>query len=288
MKYPKLYYTIFLLWILLISGLTIYTIYFLKDISYELVSIITYYFFLNEVLQGIELNPLLSASLEVLIIALLWWRVIKVLGLQGSPFPWFLNIMDGRENKGVSGRFVVCNYIGNINVTSVPSLYHGSIFMRHPNSDKLIRSRLELLMFALPYGFVLIIRDSKIYLKKFTQSQRISYFNSISFQYLRSSVSTSEDKYRSDVVKHLRTISNRFGKNVKRIDGLDWHFYYGGDGKIVDDFGYSIKFKLLENGKYRVFNLGPEGSESNVVSSIDSLRAIATRELHPVERLETD
>ena len=124
--------------------------------------------------------------------ALLWWRIVKVVVLHGSPFAFGKQYTIGRIHRTRTGLGVTMVYIGekpfllkNLrrelkkgwkekwkekwvekrfegepNYDSVNLLY-GAIFRPHPRSDKTVRSRLEYLLLALPFGLVLLITESK-------------------------------------------------------------------------------------------------------------------------------
>ncbi len=108
--------------------------------------------------------------LQILLLILLWWRVIKVVVLHGSPVNIGLTISEGREDdSGQSGRMVHRVWIGDLNVHETEykgQFWYGAVFRSHPSSDKLVRSRLELLLLALPFGCTLHVQESRVFIHK--------------------------------------------------------------------------------------------------------------------------
>ncbi len=88
---------------------------------------------------------------------------------------------------------------------------------------------------------------------------------------------TTPDKFRSEVVKHLKQTGQYFDKEnrVKRIDGLNWYFYLGGGGCVMDDFGNRVSFEVLgEEKKYKVTELGPRRDEEKLAENVNELRVL--------------
>ena len=284
MKTPKFLYTIFWLWFIIVSSITISTLYLINEYVSHIFNSLP---ILDAIHSATELGlpSLVGLSIKIVFLSLILWRIVKVVVFQGSPIPWFLNIMEGRQDQGKTGKLMTITHIGNINASSSdPNLLFGAIFRAHPNSDKLIRARLEFLMITFPMDVVLAIHESKFYIKTIRHKERVDYFGRCAFQYLKSTETTSPDRFRSEMVKQVRSIAGNLGRREKRIDGLSWQFYFGGDGQVSDDFGYYIRFEQLENGAYKVTGLGPDGNMTTNVDSVDALRDLAQKELHPIYR----
>ena len=259
--------------------------------------------FLRDALLGLAPSTLTNApdlrewvwtATNYILGALVWWRAVKVVVLHGSPIPFGIKLSDGRENNGKSGRLVSRAFIGDLDVYRGD--YHGrflygGIFRSHPSSDKIMRSRLELLVLALPIGASLIVQESRLFLSMSDHERRARLFRRVFDKYGRKSESMSSDRFRNEVVRHLRAVGTYFEaeRTSKRIDGLNWHFLMGAEGLVADDFGYQIRFEYDEDGGgFRVKGLGPKGDQEKVVQSVDQLRRVATAELNPIAPNEGD
>ncbi len=89
------------------------------------------------------------------------------------------------------------------------------------------------------------------------------------------------DEFRSEVVKHLKQTGRYSEKEnrVKRIDGLNWCFYSGGHGCVMDDFGNRVSFEVLgEDKKYKVTELGPCRDEERLALNVNELRELVKGE----------
>ena len=233
----------------------------------------------------------LEASwLESLILVLggvlVWWRLVKVFVLHGAPLPLGIAISDGRQNEGRSGRPVTRLHIGDLDVhrgNYKGKFWYGAVFRAHPSSDKIMRSRLELLVLALPFGLSLSVHESRLFVRRSGHEYRANQYRLVFDKYSLTRGSTTPDHYRTEVVRQLRSIGGYFDrrKNVKRIDGLDWHFMMGGEGLIMDDFGCQISFERTDDGTYKVTQLGPEADQEAIVDTMEQIRSIARKELAP-------
>lgn len=209
------------------------------------------------------------------------WRVVKVVVLHGSPIPWGLELSSGRENGGISGR--------RVHMASIEGggkIWFGAVMRAHPASDKLMRTRLEFLIVALPFGRGLMVSESRIHwLGEAEKDMRHQYFVSTAGRYWKPSESKSPDQFRRDVAGHLNEIAKRF-RNGKRIDGLTWQFILGKTWYVRDDFGYQLTCERLDGERFVVKGLGTEVAEEEAVTvgSLDALRELVKQELHPVYR----
>lgn len=104
------------------------------------------------------IEPGIANVLKVTGGVLFCWRVVKVVVLHGSPIPWGVQLSSGRANGGVSGRLVHMASIENGG-----KMRFGVVMRAHPASDKLARTRLELLILALPFGWGLMVSESRIH-----------------------------------------------------------------------------------------------------------------------------
>ena len=235
---------------------------------------------------GDERAVMVAAMLQYFGAALIWWRMIKVLVLQGSPLPLGMTVAGGRQNEGKSGRPSMCGFIGDQNAyidDYKGRFWYGVVFRAHPSSDKLMRSRLEFLLIGFPAGLTFSIHESRWFFKKADHHSRAKMYRLVADKYAKKSGSTTPDRFRTEVVRHMRAVGSHFEhrRTVRRIDGLNWHNMWGGEGFVMDDFGLRISFKALEDGRYKVSELGPDADEETIVESVEEFRRLARRELNP-------
>ena len=229
------------------------------------------------VLASTTLDPAFTMVLKVVLGTLFCWRIVKIVVLHGSPIPWGLRLSSGRENSGESGR---CVHVSSIEYGQ--RLWFGAVLRAHPASDKLARTRLEFLLFALPFGYGLMVNESRIYwVSRSNESKRREFFVRTAGKYRKKSTPMSPENFRRDVVRCLNQISKDFGKGT-RIDGLNWSFRMGNALYIQDDFGYSLQADNVGDETFKVSGLGATGDGTTIVQSIDELRDLAKRALHPV------
>ena len=135
------------------------------------------------------------------------WRVVKVVVLHGSPIPWGLELSSGRENGGISGR--------RVHMASIEGggkIWFGAVMRAHPASDKLMRTRLEFLIVALPFGRGLMVSESRIHwLGEAEKDKHHQYFVRTAGRYWKPSELKSPDQFRRDVAGHLNEIAKRLG-----------------------------------------------------------------------------
>ena len=147
---------------------------------------------------------------------LLWWRITKVVVLQGAPFPFLMEIGQGRQDAGESGRVTTFAHIGDMNVFREDydgEFWLGAVFRAHPNSDKLVRNRLQLLIFWVPGSRSFLITESRFFLLKTTHRQRGKLFRRDADQYVRTKGHVSPNEFRKDVVKGIKGISKNLQRN---------------------------------------------------------------------------
>ena len=131
---------------------------------------------------------------------LLWWRVVKVLILHGVPFTFGMKVEAGRQdNNGTGGRLATLAYIGdkdvyaNNNKVEEYGFWFGVIFRAHATSDKLVRSRLQFLIFALPCGCSVLVHESRIFFKRMNHKDRAEMFRIWSDKYTFTKKTTLKD-----------------------------------------------------------------------------------------------
>ena len=161
-------------------------------IYFEAVAVTGELFSENEVTSSIRetlSGTMLGNILEWVGAVLLWWRVVKVVVLHGAPFAWgrkFTSGRIGRTSRPDMG--VTLTYLGdfiflkkkqkNRAVSYEKSnLLFGAILRPHPRSEKLVRSRLEYLLLALPFRVVLLVTESKIKFAIASPAERAELFD---------------------------------------------------------------------------------------------------------------
>ena len=229
-----------------------------------------------ELLRMVE-GTILSLLLKIIAGTLFCWRTLKVIVLHGSPFPFGLNLTTGRENNGSSGRPVHLSLIER-----GKKHWFGAILRAHPSSDKLVRSRLEFMIFSLPCKRALMVQESRLKVVSGSDCTKIGvYFFQQAGKYLKKSEFKSPESFRRDVARHLDAIAGQYRSGIKRIDGLNWQQFADGKWRILDDFGFEIGCEHLGAERYKLTGLGLNGDAESMVDSIKDLRKLAKRDLHP-------
>ena len=142
---------------------------------------------------------------------LFWWRVIKVVVLHGSPLPWGLTIVHGRSKR--DSAIGAYTYIGDIEPETVQAgqgfLLFSAMFRNHPNSSKLMRSRLNALMVTLPLDLTMFVIESKIRFRVFSHRHRAGIVRRWANVYDLSVETMSEDEFRRVVIEKLEAIAKK-------------------------------------------------------------------------------
>lgn len=139
-------------------------------------------------------ETVLGWLLECFAWTLIWWRVVKVVVLHGSPCAWGRRFTSGRvkRTRG-SGMGVTLTYIGAFKFLKrnfktqeekdkkpdyeSQNLLFAAIFRPHPRSDKLVRTRLEYLLVTFPFGLVFLVTESKWKVGMASPAQRAELFD---------------------------------------------------------------------------------------------------------------
>ena len=220
--------------------------------------------------------------------ALIWWRVVKVVVLQGAPF--LVGPSDrigGREDKGESGRPVFMSFIGNleVNMNDISADYKGSflfgcIIRSHARSDKLVRARLEFLILALPFNGRLTVHNSRFSFKREDHKHRARRFRQIHDNYSATRMPMSEGHFRQRVTQALDELAKRspYSSTSIRINNMYWRFYGDGNGSISDDFGNSLLFQYNESTEEFTTVVGGVDVK---MKSFQELNTVAEKQLSP-------
>ena len=217
--------------------------------------------------------------------ALFWWRTVKVVVLHGVPLrvTGFQTIPGNTAKNADTGRRTSSSWIGDNNAYGSNyqgQFWFGSILRAHSSSDKLMRSRLELLIIALPAGYSFFIHESQWFLRKHTHQDRAKLWRLWRDRYANTRPSVTEDSFRRDINRHLKTLANQAEKDSRRIDGLNWHVIEE-ECTIFDDFGHKISFSR-EGGQFKVRLRGPAGVQIEELDSLDAVRKLARDVLTPL------
>ena len=173
-KKNRLVYTWLWLWLLIVVAATVYIYLGIFDSAVAVISQFPILFNALEV-RG---DSWITASLKLVGGVLFCWRAVKVFVLHGAPLSFGMKLRAGRENNVAGGRLVTSVSIGDVNISQYYSgeFWFGVVFRAHPTSDKLMRSRLEILIAALPFGRSLVISESRIFLPKYSHLERARDF----------------------------------------------------------------------------------------------------------------
>ena len=109
---------------------------------------------------------------KVIVGILVCWRMVKALVLHGWPFPLWLQTEPGKDPK--SGRVVTGVRIGDAD-----EFWFGTVLRSHPASDKIVRSRLELLVIRFASRGSLCVREGRLYLHKYGTEGAAAEYDSV-------------------------------------------------------------------------------------------------------------
>jgi len=213
----------------------------------------------------------IATPLKLVVGVLLWWRVVKTIVILGSPFAFGVKMGDGREDNGETGRLVTFGKIGDSNVYGASysgKFWFGVVARSHPNSDKLLRKRLEFLVMAMPWDTSFLVHESHFMFRKHDHGSRAKAFRLVADRYAKTIENISEDAFRRRL---LAAVEHHAPS--RHIDGLTWTFHIDGTGKIQDEFSYEISFERIGKEQYKVKTEGQE----IIVDSVDELRKVAKR-----------
>ena len=166
-------------------------------------------------IQKIKEATVIGAIAQWLTGVLVWWRIVKVFVLMGSPFPFGMRIYGGRQDNGQGGRIVAAAYIGDHEVYGndyTGKFFYGAVFRAHPRSDKLMRSRLELLVLALPFGGTIIIEESRLYFARKNHQERGKVFRRVMSAYSKQAEQMPPHRFRREVIGKLDSINKAIRK----------------------------------------------------------------------------
>ena len=281
---PRSAYTTFWLWSIVVNACFFYLLHFLSCEDEVLIGP------LLKVMSGIsgvtsdEFSVEFKILLAGFLLVLTLWRINKVLVLQGSPLAWGMNVSSGRENEGTSGRQVHFMHIGkrSSGESEKSSLHYGAVFRAHPNSDKLVRARLEFLVLSIfPFNLAFMVNESRIKIDVIEHEVRWTIFGRILGGYSQKSEFVKPDRFRQELMKNTANIAKYLQEQAEMVDGLIWSDF-DRHGMIKDKFGYLIQYELREDERYEVRGLEPDGKGTKVVDSLDELRELAREVLTPV------
>ena len=199
-----------------------------------------YFQFLDAVKVVISEIPILLNALEVrgtrwittfLLLpvggVLICWRVVKVIVLHGAPLKFGMRITSGRQDNGLSGRMVTIVWIGDESMSGdTPKEFWFMVtFRAHPTSDKLMRSRLEVLAAALLFGRSLVIQESRIFFPKHSHSSRRELLvnamsNYLPQSHIRSSFERELLREMKAVVKEMKAVVDSLTQ-MSRVNTAD-------------------------------------------------------------------
>ena len=182
---PTLAYTCFWIWLALVSTRTLFLF---NEIAGWAGLIINNVFGLPILIEDPP-APWLATTAMYVAGTLLWWRVTKVMVLHGAPLSLGMEVIPRRQDEGKTGRLATLVHIGDFDVHGKNyggKFYYGAVFRAHPNSDKLMRSRLEMLVLFIPMlGWTLSVHESRLFIRKHDHQTRGKIYRLISDRYLQ-------------------------------------------------------------------------------------------------------
>ena len=109
------------------------------------------------------------------------WRFVKVLALQGSPLPFGMDVRWVAADAATKPMWAYGSCVGNFDVFGTTGdspfyFWFGAVFRKHPNSDKLMRARLQFLTLAIWLGRNLSIVESRLGIHSHTHRRRAELF----------------------------------------------------------------------------------------------------------------
>ena len=100
--------------------------------------------------------------------------------------------------------------IGNWDVyggTYTGKFWYGAVFRAHPTSDKLMRSRVELVLLALPCDLTLGIHESRLFFKRTGHEGRATQFRTFADNYARKTESMPAGRFRKSLSDGVHEIT---------------------------------------------------------------------------------
>lgn len=166
----RLVYTWLWIWLLIVTTASVYIYLEIIDSAEAVVSNFPN---LLDVLE-VRGESWITTPLKILVGGLFCWRAVKVFVLHGAPLNLGMQITSGRQENARGGRMVTLVWIGDefISEDKPGEFWFVVVLRAHPASDKLMRTRLEVLAAALPCGCSLVVNESRIFLSKRSHQQR--------------------------------------------------------------------------------------------------------------------
>ena len=173
-KKNRIVYTWLWFWLLIVTAAAVYIFLVIFDSA---VAVVSEFPILLKTIEA-KGDSWVTASLKLVDGVLFCWRAVKVFVLHGAPLSFGKRVESGRENNVAGGRLVTSVSIGDTTISQYYSgeFWFGVNFRAHPTSDKLMRTRLEILIAALPFGRSLVISESRLFLPKHSHLDRAKYF----------------------------------------------------------------------------------------------------------------
>ena len=246
------------LWFLLITAGSIYSFLALSSLAGALLSDVPW---LSDAPKKISGS---SAGMVLFLVALgvFWWRIVKVMVLLGSPLPFGIEVSWGRQDSGVRGRIAHLVHIGDHDVNRHSyrgKFWYGAVFRAHPRSDKLLRTRLEHLVLALPFGRVLMVGEGRFMLAKKSHKDRAIMHRQLADRYTKRNEAVTPDRFRKKVADNLAGAT----KSLKAVED------YFAEQRIIAalETEGEIPEELSKEEKLAIFAIGTKLSLNNIRST---------------------
>ena len=246
------------LWLLLVTAVSIYSFFALSSLVSALLSDVPW---LSDASQKIGATGT-GKVLLFMAAVVFWWRIVKVTVLLGSPLPFGRMVSWGRQDSGVRGRIAHMVHIGDHDVyrdSYQGKFWYGAVFRAHPRSDKLLRTRLEHLVMALPIGWVLMVGEGRFMLAKKSHEERAKAYRQLADRYTERKEALSPDRFRKTVADNLAAAT----KSLKAVED------YFAERRIIAalEAEGEISEELSAEEKRAVFAIGTKLSSNNIRST---------------------
>ena len=176
LKSAKSRYFIFLLWLTVVSAGLFLLLYMV--VSPSLLFSLVDQLLIEFDLPVLDLDILPKVIVSTVLSLLLWWRIVKVIVFQGSPFSFGMGMIERTAGRGSTTRPVrIFSYRDQRNI------WYLAVFQAHQVSDKLVRSRLHLLMLGLTSKTAFVVRQSRWSLERLDHEQRDAMSKNIGLKY---------------------------------------------------------------------------------------------------------
>lgn len=214
-------------------------------------------------------------ALKVVVGVLFWWRAVKLV-LLGWPAKFGTDMSTATQTGGIATSAEIGTWVSynsdtwEFNQRYEGTFWFGLVARKHPNSDKIVRSRIEFLALAF-FGWTFMVNEGRMTFYRGDHENRAMRF--LQARHRHVSVKPG-DRLVANAVRELKNEIVKQG-NQTRIDGLKWKKLSGGTYYISDDFHGGLMVTRLKGDRYAV-----GGSEDAIeVEGLDLVLQVARKRL---------